>query len=137
LRAGQPLSFASLIWDSVTVGSYSMRFMIFLGATWRLKFPIFLRNCWSVWDKAWIFTYFIAWLRCIYNVFCNLVTFRACIKIVSPSGLIDVYEFSRSLSFFSDLSNRYQRAHSNLVDAIIATWTPILLKEKNRGVCRT
>jgi len=38
LRAKQPLSFASSILDNAIVGSYPMRFMIFLGATWRL-FP--------------------------------------------------------------------------------------------------
>ena len=37
------------------------------------------------------------WWCTLYNVFCNLITFRACIKAVISSGLIGIYEFSRSL----------------------------------------
>ena len=122
LRAGQSLSVASPILDNAIVASYFMWFLK------RDVAPVFLRNYWSVWDdKTWIFT--IAWLRCIYSIFCNLVTFRACIKIVIPFGLIGIYEFSRSLS---DLSFQFCQTvirglHSSL---IVATWSRFFRKKR-------
>ena len=58
-------------------------------------------------------------LRCIYNVFCNLVSFRACIKVVIPSELIGIYEFSRSLSgpSFQFCQTIIRRLRSNFADA--------------------
>jgi len=69
-----------------------------------------------------------------------ILSFRACIKVVISSGLIDVYEFSRSLfgSSFQICQTVIRGLHSNLIDNNHSRDVePILLKEKNRDVCRT
>ncbi|EGI59942.1 hypothetical protein G5I_11879 [Acromyrmex echinatior] len=63
---------------------------------------------------------------------------QACIKVVIPSWLIGVYEFSRNLSgpSFQFCQTVIRRLHSNFTDHSRDV-EPILSKEKNRGVYRT